>query len=131
MHKFLSKLYKVVGVEFGDISRNFEFLEIKTLHALNNSDPRANKAGVYIHYTDEHQVIKVGKHNTNARVRALQHIRDNTKNDVVQMYSLASNPEALIFFIVLTDTSKIHWVLALENYLEKHLNPTIRSKRSG
>jgi len=53
MHKFLSKLYKVVGVEFGDISRNFEFLEIKTLHALNNSDPRANKAGVYIHYTDE------------------------------------------------------------------------------
>lgn len=86
--------------------------------------------GVYVFFL-EGAVIKVGRHLTNSRKRALEHIRDNTKNDEFEMAYLKENVRAKVLLFNLENPEDYHWSASAEMFLEKRLNPIIKSKRQG
>ena len=90
------------------------------------------RPGVYVYLKGE-QVIKVGKSQTNSFKRSLEHIRDNTssKDGVIQMRDFGTMEDVLIVLINVKDQQDDHWVSSLEYYLEKELNPLIKSGRRG
>lgn len=87
------------------------------------------KPGVYVFWTPSEGVIKVGRHLTNSRKRALEHIQDNTGG---RMRSIGSDPgDCLLLFNVKNEKEDMHWVAALEIFFELNLDPKIRSERLG
>lgn len=116
--------------EFGSISEKFDIIEENLSNLGNSKKEHIYYSGVYVFYL-EGEVIKVGRYLTNSRKRALQHIRDNTKNESFEMKTLAENRNAKVLLFNLKNTDDYHWAASVEIYLEKKLNPVIRSKRQG
>lgn len=114
--------------EFNLIIDKFVIIEepLKELRS-SNSDYIYNP-GVYIHHT-KHQIIKVGRHLTNSRKRALEHISDNTKNDKFEMKELINIQDASVTLINVKSPKDYHWVATIEIFMENNLNPIISSKR--
>jgi len=83
--------------------------------------------GVYVFWKAD-QAIKVGRHLENSRKRALEHIRDDTGQ---QMKKLRDDKDAHLLLFNVKDKADIHWVAALEIFLEDKLKPLIKSKRTG
>ena len=125
-----SVICEIVSAEFGDLYDQF-FPINKTLDVVRDAtDEFISHPGVYI-FWDAEGVIKVGRHFTNARKRALEHIRDDTGK---QMKVLENDPNTNLLLFVVKDPGKLHWVAALEVFLEKtfrekNLGPRITSKR--
>lgn len=112
--------------EFSNLSKKFDVDDcVLSDKAKLVSVPK--RAGVYV-FWKENKVIKVGRHLTNARTRALQHIRDNTDGKMEKYYG-DSSCHLLLYTIKDTERDR-HWVKALEYYFERNLNPLIPSKRS-
>jgi len=89
-------------------------------------------AGVYVFIYEDGRCLKVGKSQQNASKRALEHCRDNTssKDGTIRMADLRlSNKTHMLVFALQGES--VHWVLALESYLERTLNPRIPSHRNG
>lgn len=86
--------------------------------------------GVYVFYLDG-KVIKVGRHLTNSRKRALEHLKANTRNEILEMNTLEGNLESKILLFNVKDPEDYHWLASVEMYFEKKLNPIIKSKRQG
>ena len=62
----------------------------------------------------------------------MEHIRDNTKNDVIEMASLKDCIENCgIVLINCKNNNDFHWVAAIGIYMENVLEPLIKSKRTG
>lgn len=116
--------------EFKNLFNEFEIHEYKIKTAEKKGDPKIERPGVYIYWKDQH-VIKVGKSNDNARKRACQHLTDNTKSQdgSIEMKDLANDLNAKILFYILKNTNKIHWLIALEDYLEHSMDIKIKSLR--
>lgn len=112
--------------EFGPISKFFTIHFLTVQEARESDLPSVYSPGVYIWF-DHEKVIKVGRHFENARKRALEHLQDNTGN---KMAALEQNPKAKVCLIT-TDQDNIHWIAAAEMFLEKALEPSIKSKRMG
>ncbi|MEQ9104969.1 MAG: hypothetical protein RIE53_09735 [Rhodothermales bacterium] len=112
--------------EFGPLAHKFEFLVLEPSDARTSNDPRVYRPGVYV-WTDGSNVIKVGRHFTNARKRAFEHIQDNTGG---KMSGLESMDGAQLILIT-ADPRDAHWAAALEVYLEEILSPEIKSQRKG
>lgn len=91
------------------------------------------RPGVYVFIHEEYGCLKVGKNHLNASKRALEHCRDNTSSDdnKIQMKHLRDSDKTYMLVLVLEKPDSLHWLLALEYYLEKNLRLQIRAKRSG
>ena len=79
--------------------------------------------------------IKVGKSERNAPGRAMQHCgKDNTTSadGRIQMKNLPCDASTRLLIVNLADpTRQMHWLLALERFLEDTLLPAVKSKRKG
>lgn len=110
--------------EFWPVIGKFDILLLDGNEAWSSEDLRVARPGVYV-WLRAGKVIKVGRHLTNARKRALEHVRDRE-----QMHGMEDDPQTqLILFTVLNEDR--HWAAAVEIYLEAALDPMIKSKRQG
>lgn len=124
------KIIQTFEKEFSLISDKFAIIEGSIDTISQSSEQYIYHPGVYVFYQNN-GVIKVGRHLINSRKRALEHIRENTKNDILEMKTLNNIPDSRILLFNVKDTSDNHWVAALEIYLENELNPISKSKRQG
>ncbi|MFC1580074.1 hypothetical protein ACFL4N_04110 [Thermodesulfobacteriota bacterium] len=114
--------------EFGPIADKFHFYNFDLMDQKNYQGDFIWKPGVYVFWSPECSVIKVGRHLTNALKRALEHIRDDTGGE---MRSLETDPSARLLLFNVKDTKDKHWVAALEIFFELNLKPKIQSGRLG
>lgn len=104
------------------------------MDALKGAEFDATKSpGVYIFIHEHDGCLKVGKSHSNASKRALEHVRDNTssKDKAIQMAELRESDKTYMLVFALRTAENLHWILALEHYLEKTLKPKITSIRNG
>lgn len=73
--------------EFGLIKDKFRVISMSIEEARNSTERLVTHPGVYI-YWKELEIIKVGRSFTNSRKRSIEHIRDNTRNERIEMKSL-------------------------------------------
>ena len=129
------QILELVNNEFGEKANFFTPLKI-WLNNRNGKEFEASKfPGVYVFLHDD-VCIKVGKSLTNASKRALQHCGvDDTHSadDKWHMSELLNDDKTLLLVYALNQRESVHlhWVLALEYFLEQKLQPTIPSKRNG
>lgn len=126
----MNEVYSTFEREFGLIQDKFRFISISVGEARNSTERLLTNPGVYI-YWKELDIVKVGRSFTNSRKRSLEHIRDNTRNEIIEMQSLESEEKCGIIYINCLDKEDYHWIAAIEIYLEKRLNPIIKSRRTG
>ena len=122
-----------VRTEFGSKAEQFVPVVVR-MDLLQGTDFDATKSpGVYIFIHDDHGCLKVGKSHSNASKRALEHLRDNTssKDKAIQMAQSRESDKTYMLVFALRSAENLHWVLALEHYLEKTLKPKITSIRNG
>lgn len=107
------------------------------IEAKRNEKPRIpekypTKPGVYAYWHKEENGFmcwRVGKSRKKVFFRAMQHIRDQTQS---KDGSIKISPEAQNLFVAFFCTKEekdVHWVLALEDYFEEILKPSIESRR--
>lgn len=121
----LDEVKQVFFNEFSSVKGKFQIVDLPVKEA-NKAHDLADRPGVYVYWKDN-QVIKVGRHMTNARTRSLEHIRDNTGNE---MALLKDDPDCrILFFTVGKDD--YHWIATPEIFLEVKLDPKIKSGRLG
>jgi hypothetical protein len=132
LNHILQKVKPLFESEFAPVSHKFVFISSAIKEAYDSQQDGIANPGVYIFWKDN-EIVKVGRHLTNSRKRALQHIRDNTRNEKIEMKDLPSlDPsETGILFINCKDSQDYHWVAALEIFLEVNLDPVIKSGRVG
>lgn len=126
-----SKIIALFKKEFEPIAHLFTIIE-EPLSSLDYcTKTHVYNPGVYVFVLDN-QVIKVGRHLTNSRKRALEHIRDNTSGKgIFEMKKLEDKPETKVILFNVADPNNYHWVAAVEIYLENNLEPVIKSGRTG
>lgn len=115
--------------EFGFLEDKFAIIEERLSDLGSSAKDCIYHPGVYIYHLDD-QVIKVGRHLTNCRKRALEHISSNTRNEKLEMKMLVDNPDCKVTLLVVRDQEDSHWVAAVEIYMERELKPIIKSKRN-
>lgn len=116
--------------EFAPVRAKFETYALPLPQAEHSTDPHIWKPGVYVFWHPARGVIKVGRHFTNARKRAFEHLRDDV-NTGGTMAGLRKIEETRLLLFNLKDTADIHWAAALEIFFERKLAPEIRSGRLG
>jgi hypothetical protein len=114
--------------EFGDVAKRFEVLDLSVEEARVNTAAPIGNPGVYVWWNRDMGVLKVGRHFTNSRKRAFEHERDNTAGE---MADLIKSPNARLILFNVWNEKDIHWVAALEIFLESEVNPRIKSGRRG
>ena len=122
-----------VDAEFGTMAQLFKPGVVR-MDARQCHEFAATKSpGVYIFIHEEHGRSKVGKHFLNVSKRALEHCTDNTSSldKSIQMKHLRDNDKTYMLIFALHEREALHWVLALECFLEKNLTPKICSRRNG
>lgn len=131
MLKPIEGIYESFYQEFGCLKDKFSIILLSMTEARESQDSKVAMPGVYIIWK-ENKIIKVGRHLDNSRKRALEHIRVNTKNEIIEMATLENCREDCgIVLINCQDRIDYHWVAAIEIYMENILDPIIRSKRAG
>ena len=128
-----STILKLVANEFAVKAKHFAVREfaMNELHGVEFD--KTKDAGVYVFWHQKHGFVKVGKSQSNASKRAMEHIRDNTttKDGAVQMRDLKGDAGCKLIILNIDEHTNMHWLLALENFLERELKPCIRSVRNG
>ena len=115
--------------EFGPIKEKFHVLDpLSVEEARNSSADFVWHPGVYVWIHPEKGVIRVGRHLTNSRKRALEHIGANTGGIMAE---IAQDPQTRIMLFNVIDPKQVHWVAALEIYFESQLNPLVKAGRHG
>lgn len=129
---------KIFRKEFGIIECKFKVIKVLNGKPLNKENILEAKdkddliwhPGVYVFFGNK-TVWKVGRHLTNSRMRAAQHVTDNTQTIDHRIKDLENISDAeLILFNVINKNNK-HWIAAVEIFLEQELKPLIPSKRTG
>ena len=130
-NKIPIEIKEIFDSEYSWLKRRFVISCLSVEAAWDNSDLDINKPGVYV-FWDGRKVIKVGKHQINSKFRACQHLNPNNPKNSADMDMSKLNRAAteLILFNV-KDNKDIHWLLGLEYFLEKKLEPRNRSLRNG
>ncbi len=126
--KTIDDIIKTFYDEFGSITNKFVIITLKLDEAKNLKEKYLSHPGVYVWYNFKKGPIKVGRHLINARRRALEHIRDNTAGI---MKAICEDKDTILILFNVKDQKDIHWVAALEIFLEKSINPLIKSNRLG
>lgn len=117
--------------EFGVKADCFDILNWSLDEANSTVDPRSNRPGIYVYWHPQHDVVLVGKSQSNSKKRALQHISDNSRNDVVAMSDLIEDGNLRLLLFNITEEKSKHWVLALEAFFEWNIEPVIKAWRIG
>jgi len=117
--------------EFSFIKNRFSVHTIPLREASENNGSVVNCPGVYVFWRRDLGVIKVGKSQSNSKKRALEHIRDNTRNNLFKMKNLANAQETVLILFNIRDKRDVHWLLSLEAFLEWNSYPVIPSGRIG
>lgn len=123
----IEKVIDIFHREFGVIAEKFWINNLPLSEASNSTAEHIWKPGVYVFWKPT-KVIKVGRHLTNARKRALEHIVANTGGS---MAALADNPDARLLLFSLVNPDDKHWAAAVEIFLETALAPEVPSGRLG
>jgi hypothetical protein len=119
-----------VHVEFGSKAELFQPILVRMDAVDRHEDgpefDATKFAGVYVFIHEEYGCLKVGKSNSNASKRALEHLRDDThsKDDAIHMAQLRQSDKTYMLVFALQEPECVHWVLALEYYLEMTLRKT-------
>lgn len=121
--------------EFSPLDDRFDFEVVNLKEARDEDFDEPYRPGVYVIWNDR-TVYKVGRHLSDARMRALQHFTDNTSKDGIEISSIENDPNTrLLLFLVNKKEDEtpddLHWVMALEDYLEQVLYPEIPAGRRG
>ena len=124
----MEKITDIFTKEFGFLQSKFIIIEENLNDLADSKKDCIYNPGVYVYHKGD-DIIKVGRHLTNSRKRALEHIKANTKNEQLEMKNLTNNPDCKVTLLNVRDRDDYHWVAAVEIYMEKELNPIIRSKR--
>jgi hypothetical protein len=129
----IAAIIQSVTDEFGTKAELFAPVVVRMDSRHGSEFDEMKKPGIYIFLHDDGAFIKVGKHHLNASKRALEHCRDNTtsKDGAVKMADFLDSEKMYLLVFALKSGDDLHWVLALEHFLEKSLNPKIRSVRNG
>ncbi len=114
--------------EFGSISDRFEILEFGVDDARTSEAQYVWHPGVYVWWHPSKGPVKVGRHLTNSRKRALEHIEANTGGILA---SLGNDSGTKLLLFNVRNPEDRHWVAALEIYFETVLDPVVRSDRLG
>lgn len=122
------KIIEIFKSEFEFIENKFIIIEEKINNLKASQKEFIYNPGVYI-FIDNNLVIKVGRHFTNSRKRALEHIKANTMNELFEMKNLIHSHNSKVLLINLKDKQEFHWIAAIEIYLEQKLKPLIKTKR--
>ena len=117
--------------EFAPIRAKFAIHDLQLQAARNNSEQTVNGPGVYIHWRADLGVIKVGKHRSNAKSRAFDHLRDNSRTADFEMKSLENDTEARLLLLNIRLPRDLHWIESIESYIEVASEPLIPSGRVG
>jgi len=115
-------------LEFGSIADKFSIIELNVTDANTSIIKHVTNPGVYVFWNQNEKILKVGRHLTNSRKRALQHITDNTAG---AMKSYCINPTTKLLLFNVINPAHNHWVAAVEIHFEKILKPKIKSSRLG
>ena len=134
----LDCINKIFKDEFGIIDSKFKIIRVlngKSLtieNILNAKDENDLiwHPGVYVFFGNK-RVWKVGRHLTNSRKRATQHITENTHTQKHRIKDLEKIPDAELILFNIIKEEDYHWIAAVEIFLENKLQPLIPSKRTG
>lgn len=130
-YKTSEEITKIFLAEFNHLKDKFTIIDLPVADAKESKTPFIWHPGVYIFLHPQKGVIKIGRHLTNYRKRALEHLTDNTKNEKYEMTSLKDDTSARLLLFNLINPEDKHWAAAVEIYLENKLNLLIPSKISG
>lgn len=123
----VEKIIETFHQEFGAIANKFWIHNLPLREASDSTAEHIWKPGVYVFWKPM-TVVKVGRHLTNARKRALEHIVANTGGS---MAALADDPDARLVLFSLMNPDDKHWAAAVEIHLEIALAPEVQSGRLG
>ena len=124
----MEKIIETFELEFNSISDKFEIIEENVRNLPNSKKEFIHNPGVYVFFNNN-GIIKVGRHLKNSRKRAYEHIIANTKNNSIEMKNLPDFPDSKVLLLNVKNKNDIHWVAAVEIFLEIQLKPLIRTKR--
>lgn len=140
----IPEIIKFFKNEFKTLENKFKILSIPTNQKIKCNDYELFENGKWIKYENDYKpivmpgvyviwskndgVIKVGRHMVNSRMRAYQHFNANY-SVYPNIKNLEEESESKILLINVIDEKDRHWVAALEIYLEKQLNPKVKSNR--
>lgn len=113
--------------EFSAVADRFYIRQLVISEAAACAENYVAHPGVYVFWKPG-GVVKVGRHLTNARKRALEHIVANTGG---LMADLINQSDARLLLFSLINPADRHWAAAVEIYLESRLNPSVRAARLG
>jgi hypothetical protein len=119
----------IAKAEFQQILDRFQIQQLSLDKASADRRSEVNAPGVYVYWNAQYGVIKVGKSESNSKSRALQHIRDHTRENELDMASLSGDPNTCLILFNLKLERDIHWLCSLERFLENNLDPYIHSGR--
>ncbi|UGU14244.1 hypothetical protein LS482_11020 [Sinomicrobium kalidii] len=119
---------RIFEQEFQCVSDKFVIIEENVADLSSSTKEFIYHPGVYV-FIVSNKIIKVGRHLTNSRKRALEHIHANTRNETFEMKYLPDTPNSKVLLFNVLNPDHYHWVAALEIFLERELNPVIKSKR--
>jgi len=126
--KTIQDIIELFKKEFNFLSDKFFIYNIPLAEAKDSKAEHIWKPGVYVFWQPARGVIKVGRHLTNSRKRAFEHIRDDTGG---KMRILDSDPSARLLLFNVINQDDFHWVAALEIFFEVELKPETNSERLG
>ncbi|WNW11241.1 hypothetical protein RRX38_08765 [Pseudomonas sp. DTU_2021_1001937_2_SI_NGA_ILE_001] len=113
--------------EFSVIADRFHIRQLAVSEAAACAEDYVAHPGVYVFWRPG-GVVKVGRHLTNARKRALEHIVANTGGSMAE---LITQSDARLLLFSLINPADRHWAAAVEIYLESQLNPSVKAARLG
>lgn len=127
--------------EFNPILTKFEIIRVLKGQKFNEENVRSAEyiyekndiiwhPVVYVFYS-KGNVYRLERHFENSRLRVLQHIIDNTRNDTHSIKDLEYSEDAEVILFNVIDAKDYHWVAAVEVFLEKKLDPLIPALRQG
>ena len=129
----IEEIVQSVHKEFGIKAALFQPVVVRMDSRQGADFDATKKPGVYLFIHETYGWLKVGKNHLNASKRALEHCKDNTssKDGSIQMGDLRESDKTYMLVFALQEQKSLHWVLALEHYLEIELEPKIPSQRRG
>ena len=118
-------IFDVFKTEFSALIEKFDYMDLDGVAIRESQDPRIDRAGVYIFYRDG-KVLKIGKSLSNARMRALEHFRDDTGKI---MKELDGDSELHLLLFTVDKRENEPWVIVLEDLFEWKLELNSRSEK--
>lgn len=123
-------LCESVKSEFGELANAFEIWRYPHEGLTRLPKPPQSSMGVYA-WIGGGQLVKVGKAHQRIYSRAFSHITAKKGTGPKVRESLFQDPRPLLLLFIVRNSKQIHWVLALEAFLEINGEPVVKSDRLG